>query len=316
MKNKIAARTDRRRIALSRHFDRNNFELLLLALPGVILLLVFNYFPMAGIVIAFKDFKPIQGILGSEWVGMKNFEFFFTSADAVRTIRNTLAYGVAFLIVDLIAGVTLALMLYYLRSKIALKVYNTIVIIPKFMSIVLVAFMVYAFLNPNFGLFNQILGFFGVEPVQWYMEPGYWPFILTFVHIWKGVGMGSVIYYSSLMGIDEGMIEAARVDGANTRQQIFHIVIPYLQPVMIISTILGIGHLFSGDFGLFYQVPQNVGLLYPTTDIINTYTYRALQDGSLANSTAVGLFQSVTGLILVLATNAIVRKISPDDSLF
>lgn len=296
--------------------DRSNLELLLLALPAVVLLFIFNYIPMGGIVIAFQDFKPIQGILGSSWVGLKNFEFFFSSVDAARTIGNTLLYGVAFLILDLVTAVTLAIMFYYLRSKVALKTYNTIVILPKFMSIVLIAFMVYGFLNPNYGLLNQILEWFGIEPIQWYSNPVYWPFILTFVHIWQMVGMNSVIYYSALMGMDESMLEAAKIDGANTWKQIMYVIVPYLKQVMIISTILAIGHLFSGDFGLFYQVPQNVGLLYPTTDIINTYTYRALQDGSLARSTAVGLFQSFAGFIMVLATNTIVRKISPEDSLF
>lgn len=295
---------------------RENFWLTMMVLPGALLLLVFNYVPMVGIVMAFKKYNPVLGIWDSPWCGLDNFEFFFTSQDAARVIRNTLGYSVTFLILDLIAGVTLAVMFYNLRSRKALKFYNTVVILPRFMSMVIIAFIVYTLLNPSYGIFNTVIKQFGGSGVQWYMEPAYWPFILTGVHIWQTVGMNSIIYYASLMGLDESLIEAAQLDGANKWQQTAHVVIPHLVPVMVITTILGIGHLFSGDFGLFYQVTKDVGLLYPTTDIINTYTFRALQSGALEKSTAVGLFQSLTGLILVVATNGIVRKISPDNSMF
>lgn len=295
---------------------RENFWLTMMVLPGALLLLVFNYIPMVGIVMAFKKYNPVLGIWDSPWCGLENFEFFFTSQDAARVIRNTLGYSVTFLILDLIAGVALAIMFYNLRSRRALKFYNTVVILPRFMSMVIIAFIVYTLLNPSYGIFNTVIRKFGGSGVQWYMEPLYWPFILTGVHIWQTVGMNSIIYYASLMGLDESLIEAAQLDGANKWQQTVHVVIPHLVPVMVITTILGIGHLFSGDFGLFYQVPKDVGLLYPTTDIINTYTFRALQSGALEKSTAVGLFQSLTGLILVVVTNGIVRKISPDNSMF
>lgn len=295
---------------------RENFWLTMMVLPGALLLLVFNYIPMVGIAMAFKKYNPVLGIWDSPWCGLENFEFFFTSQDAARVIRNTLGYSVTFLILDLIAGVALAIMFYNLRSRRALKFYNTVVILPRFMSMVIIAFIVYTLLNPSYGIFNTVIRKFGGSGVQWYMEPLYWPFILTGVHIWQTVGMNSIIYYASLMGLDESLIEAAQLDGANKWQQTVHVVIPHLVPVMVITTILGIGHLFSGDFGLFYQVPKDVGLLYPTTDIINTYTFRALQSGALEKSTAVGLFQSLTGLILVVVTNGIVRKISPDNSMF
>lgn len=316
MEKQIDYSPDAVHLKKKRFMDRSNWELVFLALPAVILLFIFNYLPMAGIVIAFQDFKPIQGILGSAWVGFENFEFFFTSVDALRTIRNTLLYSLAFLVLDLITAVALALMFYFLRSRIALKTYNTIVILPKFMSAVLIAYLAYGFLNPNYGLFNQVLEIFGKEPIQWYAESKYWIFILSFLHIWAMVGMNSVIFYSTLMGMDETMLEAASIDGANLGRKIWHIIIPFLKQIMIVTTILNIGHIFNGDFGLFYQVPQDVGLLYPTTDIISTYSYRALQEGSLARSTAVGLFQSVAGFIMVILTNLIVKKISPDDSLF
>lgn len=295
---------------------RENFHLSLMVLPGILLFLIFNYLPMFGIIIAFKDYNPNLGILKSPWCGLGNFEFFFTSQEAARVIGNTVMYSLVFLIVDLVAGVGLALMFYNLRSRRALKFYNTVVILPRFMSAVIIAFIVYIVLNPSYGIANQVLNLFGIGKVQWYMKPSYWPVILTITHVWQTVGMNSIIYYASLMGLDESLLEAAALDGANKWQQTWNVVIPHLIPVMVITTILAIGHLFSGDFGLFYQVPKDVGLLYSTTDIINTYTFRALRDGALEKSTAVGLFQSLTGLLLVTGTNAIVRRISPENSLF
>lgn len=295
---------------------KENLQMLTMTIPGLVLVLLFCYLPMPGIAIAFKKYNPNLGIWGSAWNGLDNFKFFFTSQDAGRTIRNTVLYSVGFLILDLIFAVGLALMFYFLRSKKGLKVYNTIVITPKFMSAVIVAFIVYAILSPSYGLLNSIIKFFGGEPIAWYSEAKYWPWILTITHIWQTVGMNSIVYYASLMSLDESLLEAAVIDGANRRQQIFHVIIPHLVPIMVITTILGMGSIFGGDFGLFYQVPKDQGLLYSTTDIISTYTYRAMLSGSLEKSAAVGLFQSVVGLIMVVTTNAIVKKISPENSLF
>ncbi len=295
---------------------RETFHLDLMVLPGFLLLLLFNYSPMLGLVIAFKDYNPNLGIMKSPWNGWENFRFFFESQDAVRTIRNTLMYSVSFLILDLVCGVGLALMFYNLRSRKALKVYNTIVILPRFMSAVIIAFIVYIILNPSYGLLNHIIVALGGTKVQWYSEASYWPAILTITHVWQTVGMNSIVYYASLMGLDEALLEAARLDGASKWQETWYVVIPHLVPVMVINTILAIGRLFQGDFGLFYQVPKNVGILYETTDVINTYTYRALQSGTFEKSTAVGLFQSAMGAILVIITNKIVQKISPENSLF
>lgn len=295
---------------------KETFHLDLMSLPGVLLLVVFNYLPMIGIVIAFKDYNPNLGIWGSAWNGLDNFKFFFTSQDAARTIRNTLMYSSSFLILDLICAVGLALMFYNLRSRRALKFYNTVVILPRFMSPVIIAFIVYIILNPSYGLLNQLIIALGGSKIQWYSNSKYWPAILTITHIWQTVGMNCIIYYASLMSLDDSLLEAARLDGANKWQETWHVVIPHLIPVMVISTILGLGSLFQGDFGLFYQVPKDVGLLYPTTDVINTYTYRALQSGSFGKSTAVSLFQSTMGCLMVLITNGIVRKVSPENSLF
>ena len=295
---------------------KENLQMLTMTIPGLVLVFLFCYLPMPGIAIAFKKYNPNLGIWGSAWNGLDNFKFFFTSQDAGRTIRNTVLYSVGFLILDLIFAVGLALRVYFLRSKKGLKVYNTIVITPKFMSAVIVAFIVYAILSPSYGLLNSIIKFFGGEPIAWYSVAKYWPWILTITHIWQTVGMNSIVYYASLMSLDESLLEAAVIDGANRRQQIFHVIIPHLVPIMVITTILGMGSIFGGDFGLFYQVPKDQGLLYSTTDIISTYTYRAMLSGSLEKSAAVGLFQSVVGLIMVVTTNAIVKKISPENSLF
>ncbi len=295
---------------------RESMSMGLLAVPGIILLLVFNYIPMFGIVIAFKDYKPLKGILGSEWCGWDNFKFFFTSQDAVRTIRNTLCYNIGFIVFGTMASVGLALLFYHLRSRRALKVYNTVIIMPKFLSAVILAFLVEIFLNYRFGLLNHLISALGGTGPDWYTQPAAWPFILTITKMWGSVGVSSMIYYASLMSLDGELLEAAQLDGANLVKRIWHVMLPHLTPVIIIQVILNIGQLFTGDFGLFYQVPQDQGLLYPTTDIINTYTFRALMDGNLARSTAVGLFQSVAGLIMVVGTNAIIKKVSPENTLF
>ncbi len=295
---------------------KDNFEFALLALPGFILFLIFNYLPMYGVIIAFKKFNPNLGIWKSQWNGFKNFEFFFTSQDAITITRNTVLYNSAFIILDLIFAVTLALMFYNLRNRWALKTYHTIVVLPKFLSAVLIAFIAYAVLNARYGMLNAVIEMLGGAKIDWYSKPEAWPIILTVVHLWQYVGNNSILYYAQLMSIDDSLFEAARIDGANKLQMTFNICIPHLKSVMIITTILAVGGIFGGDFGLFYQVPQNIGTLYPTTDIIPTYVFRGLKDGNLAMSAAVGLFQSLVGMILVITTNAIVRKISPENSLF
>lgn len=295
---------------------KDNISLWGLALPGFLHVLLFNYVPMIGIIIAFKDFKPRLGIFGSPWNGLENFEFFFTSQDATRTISNTMIYAAVFLIINQILGVTIALLLFHLRSQRRLKVYHTIMLIPRFLSIIIISFMVYGFLSPSQGLINHIITAFGGEAIQWYLEPKYWPFILVIVHIWQVAGSGCLYYYAALVGIDSSLFEAAAIDGAGTLQKCWHIAIPSLIPVMCMMLIMGIGGLFSGDFGLFYNVPKNQGTLFETTDIISTYTYRAMLSGTLDKSAAVGLFQSIAGMIMVLISNGIIRKVSPENSMF
>lgn len=295
----------------------DNIQYFLMALPGIVQIFLFRYLPMFGVVIAFKKFNPNLGIFGSEWNGFENFKYFITSQDAWRVTRNTVLYSLDFMFVGLIAKVTVALLLYNMTSRGGVKIYNTIMILPKFISTVIVSYIVYALLNPASGVVNQVISFFGgPSGIDWYSMPSAWPYILTYVNVWSLVGMDSIIYYASLMGIDDSLFEAAELDGANAWQKTWNISIPHLIPLMTILTILAFGSIFNGDFGLFYQTTRDVGTLYPTTDIINTYTFRGLQSGRFEVSAAVGLLQSVIGLIMTVAVNAAVKKISPENSMF
>lgn len=296
---------------------KETVELTAIIAPYVILLLVFCYLPMVGSVIAFKNYNPNLGILKSEWVGFDNFKFFFTSIDAGRILRNTILYGITFQLVGVVLQLALAILLYNVNSKKALKYYQTSIILPNFLSWVLVAFIVYAILSPMSGYLNKLLAIFGIEGKDWYSEAKYWPFILTIAENWKHVGMNALMYYAALMGIDEVLFEAAKLDGANKRQIIRYIMIPELSSIISILLILGVGTLVQGDFGLFYQIPMNIGSLYPVTDVISTYVFRGIsQTGAMGQTAAVGLFQSVTTLILTIIANETVKRINPDSRMF
>lgn len=297
--------------------DRASWELLLLCIPALTAYILFQYIPMAAaITIPFKDYKFSKGIMGSDWVGLDNFKWMLTSTSMGRVLRNTVAYGAWFMLVGPIINVIIALLLFEIKSRKALKTYQTIITFPNFMSMVIVGYVSYAVLSPRSGLMNQILELFGKEPVDVYMKAGYWPVILTIVNIWKGVGMGSMMYFASLMGVDTALYEAAEIDGANRFQRMRYISIPHLVPLVCIFTILGAGSLINGNFDLFYIIPRNSTILYETTDILNTYVYRALKNGTYAMGATVGLVQSVVGMILVFGTNLIVKKISPENSVF
>lgn len=295
---------------------RENIALFALTLPAILYFLIFHYTPMVGVILAFKDYKYSDGIFGSAWIGFKNFEFFFTSLDAWRITRNTVGYGAIFIVLGNMAAVTVALLLFEIRGKLALKFYQTSMIMPRFLSWVLIGYMTYALFNPTLGYFNQMLQFFGFEPIDVYSNAKYWPYILVSAEIWKTVGLSSIIYYAALMSVDPELFEAAKIDGAGRLRQIFAISLPSLTPVLTIIVILAIGNIFRGDFGLFYQIPRDIGVLYPTTDVIDTYVYRGLRNGDFGISAAVGLFQSVVGLILILVSNWIVSKLKPENALF
>lgn len=308
---RLQGRTNR-----NRHIARDNRILLILTIPALIYFFVFHYLPMFGVIMAFKDFKYHLGILGSDWIGLKNFEFFFKSPDAWRITRNTVGYSLLFIVVSNTAASSVALLLFEIRNRLALKYYQTTMILPTFVSWVLVGYISYTLFNPAMGIFNQFLKAMGSEAINWYSEPKYWPFILTFFSLWKGVGLSSIIYYAALMGTDPEIYEAAKIDGANRWQQSMHISLPSIAPVMTILVLLAIGDTFRGDFGLFYQIPRDVGMLYPTTDIIDTYVFRGLKSGQMGMTAAVGLFQSAVGLVLIVLSNAVIRKVKPENALF
>lgn len=292
--------------------------LLLMLLPGVLFLLVNNYLPMFGIIIAFKNINYVDGILGSPWVGLDNFRFLFATSDAWIITRNTVLYNFVFIILNLVIAVSIAIALNELKNKLAAKFYQSIMFFPYFLSMVVVSYLVFAFLNVEYGFINKgILALFGLDELNWYSEPKYWPFILPLINLWKGVGYGCVIYLAAIIGIDNEYYEAALIDGASKWKQILHITIPLIRPVIIITTILAIGGIFRSDFGLFYQTTLNSGALYPTTLVIDTYVYNALINmGNLGMSAAAGLYQSVVGFFLVLGSNWIVRKVDKDQAVF
>lgn len=293
----------------------------LIAIP-MIAVFIFRYLPMGGLLIAFKNYKFNKGILGSNWVGLSNFEFFFKSNVFVELVRNTLFNNFLFIVFGTVASLIVAILLYEVRSRNATKVFQTVLITPYFMSWVIVAYMVYALLNPQYGYLNNLLSLFGVPPIDWYTKPKAWYAILTVTFVWKNVGMDSVVYYAALMGIDNSLIEAAEVDGATKFQRTMRIVLPSLIPLISILTILKIGNIFRADFGLFYTVTQDGanGNLYQTTNVIDTYIFRTFRENTSSNSygltTAVGLLQSFVGMITVLLTNRAAKKIDPDNALF
>lgn len=287
-------------------------------LPGFIYLIINNYIPMAGIVIAFKKYNVKKGIFGSDWVGLSNFDYLFGTQDSLIIIRNTLLYNISFIIVNMVVGVILAIMITDVLSKKMRKIYQSSILIPFTISIVVVSYIVFAFLSQENGMLNKsILPFWGREAVNWYSEPKYWPGILIFVNCWKGVGYGTLLYIAAIVGIDKGFYEAARLDGASKWQEIRYITLPLIQPTVVTLLLLGIGRIFYSDFGLFYQVPQNSGALFSVTNTIDTYVYRALiSSGGIGRSSAAGVFQSIVGFVLVMISNWVTKKLSPENAIF
>lgn len=293
------------------------WQLYLMSAIPILLVFIFNYLPMAGVVIAFKDYRYDKGIFGSDWVGLRFFRLFFAGKNFQRVVGNTLLMNAIFIVTGTIACIALALLLYYVKSKNVVKFSQTLLITPNFVSWVIAAYVVYTVLSPTSGFLNQFLGALGLETPDWYTIPEAWRVFLPIINIWKGFGMGCILYYATFIGVDPALLEAAELDGASTWVKIRHILLPSIKTILIITTILNIGSIFSADFGLFYNVPRNVSLLYPTTDVLSTYIYRVMHsEANYSLSAAAGLCQSVVGMILVVITNAVVRKIEPENSLY
>lgn len=309
-------RLRKKKVSKSIWKDYASWQLLILCIPAIAGYVLFNYIPMgAALVIPFKDYKFAKGIFGSDWCGLKNFMWLFRSSTALRALRNTAAYGLWFMIIGPVVNTIVALLLFEVRNRRALKTYQTIITFPNFMSMVIVGYVTYAFMSPQNGFINGVLKFFGHAGLDLYIKAEAWPAILTIVNIWKGVGMGSMVYFAALMGVDTSLYEAAEIDGANRLKKMYYISLPHLVPLVCIYTILNASDLVAGNFDLFYLIPRS-SVTYSTTDVLSTYIYRALQDGHYAMGAATGLFQSVVGLALVVFANFIVKKISPDNSLF
>ena len=294
---------------------KRTLPLYLMMLPGLVYLIANNYLPMFGILIAFKKVNFSVGLLKSDWVGLSNFEYLFKTKDAFVMIRNTVLYNLAWIALGLVIAVFIAICMAEISSRKAAKVIQPIICFPSMVSAVILSFIVYAFLSETYGFLNTTI--FKNQPVAWYHTAKYWPIILTIVHFWQNAGQSSIIYMASIGGIDKGLYESARLDGAGKWSQIWNITLPMLKPMIILMLLMSIGRIFNSDFGLFYQVPLGNGLLSGTTQTIDTYVYRALLElNNVSMSSAASVFQAVIGFVLVLASNLLVSVVEPDNALF
>ena len=294
------------------------WPLYLMFVPGLIYLIINNYIPMTGIVVAFKQYNLKGGLYGSPWIGLSNFEYLFKTKDAWIMTRNTTGYNLVFIVLGTVLAIAVAIILNEVKFKSAKQLYQTLILIPYLISMVVVSYLVFAFLSDGNGFVNKsILPLLGIDSISWYNEAQYWPFILVIVNIWKTIGYNCILYYATICGIDHSLYEAAVVDGANRWQQVCNVTLPCLKSTIIILTLMSLGNIFRSDFGLFYQVPMNSGTIISTTQTIDTYVYRGLmQTSNIGMSSAAGVYQSVVGFILVLTANFVVRKVDSESSLF
>ena len=296
-----------------------NRQLYIMALPAMILLFLFNYMPLFGLILAFKNFKAAKGIFGSEWMNpiYSNFEFLVSSSQAIRAIRNTIFLNSLFIIVGTVITVSFALLLNEIRSKRFKSLFQTMTFLPYFISWIIVGVFVYNLFNSEYGAINGLLTSVGMQRIDWYNTPAVWPIILVLVNLWKGLGYGVVIYLAALAGIDTSFYEAAQIDGASRLQQLKYISLPMLKPTIIILTLLSLGKIMNADFGMFFATVGDASMLYPTTDVIDTFVYRGLRvTGDVGMASAAGFFQSIISFILVIGSNLIVRKVDQDSALF
>ena len=301
---------------------RKNLWLDTMVLPGAVWLLLIRYLPMFGIVLAFKNYKAQRpntfwnNILKSKWVGLDNFQF-LKSPDTAVMIRNTLGYNILWIILGLIISVAFAVMMSELSNRLMAKTYQTMMFFPYFLSWVVASYFVLAFLDPTSGMIPAMQKAGGGAVTNFYHETRWWPLILTICNLWKNIGYSSVLYLAAITGIDTTQYEAAAVDGATKWQQVFHVTLPNIRTMIVILLIMNVGKIFNADFGLFYNVPQNSGSLYPVTQVVDTYVYRAYANThNIGMSSAAGFLQSAVGLVCIVGANAVVRKIDPESSLF
>jgi ABC-type polysaccharide transport system, permease component len=299
-----------------RELIRNKY-LYLLTLPAILFFIIFSYIPMVGIIIAFQDFNPMKGLFGSKLVGFKNFQFFFSSKDWITVTVNTVYLNVLFIVTGLIFSIAIAIMLSEINNAIYKKVTQSVVILPNFLSWTVVSMFTMAIFTPAGGYANAIIKVLHLPAINFLQNAKVWPTILVILKIWKGAGFGSIVYLAAIMGIDQEVYEAAKIDGCTKWQSIIHITIPMLKSTAILLTILAVGGIFHGDFGMIYAVVGDVPPLYPTTDVIDTFVYRQLRVlGDMGMSSAAALYQSAVGFVIVIVTNAIAKKVDEDSALF
>lgn len=287
-----------------------------LAIPAIVYTFIYGYMSLPYLVIAFQKYDFRKGLF-SDFIGLKNFEFFFSSSWAWTVTRNTIVLNFLFIIIGSICAIGLALLLNEVRGKYFLKVSQSAMLLPFFISWVIVSYMLYGVLNSETGLLNNIIVMFGGDKISFYTEPKYWYPILIILRIWKGVGYTSIIYLAAITGIDEGLYEAAYMDGASRFKRILHITLPLILPTVCILTLMDVGRIFFGDFGMFYAIIRDNGSLMPIAEVIDTYVFRSFKlTGDPGVSTAIGLYQSVVGFILVFGTNKLANKFYPEGALF
>ena len=317
MKAAIGARTEKRAF---KDTVKKHSALYVMLIPGIIYLILFNYLPMFGMILSFKKINFRDGILGSQWCGLDNFKYALSAPSLFMALKNTVLYNIVFLFIGMALSILLAIMLDLLWGKFSKKVYQTVMIMPHFLSWVIVSYLVFGFLGIESGIMNNaVLPFLGMDKINWYMESKYWPAILIIVYFWKSWGYSSIIYTSALSGVDMQLYEAADIDGATVPQKLWNITLPAIKPIISMMIILKVGAILSTDMGLFYQIPLNTPQLYNTTNVISTYTYN-LMTGSGANTlgmaSATSMLNSLVGFVLIIISNKIVKKLDSDGGIF
>lgn len=296
---------------------RRDWELYLMALPCMVAVIIFNYIPMGGIILAFKSYNFSDGVWKSPWVGFDNFRFFFESGVAGRLVFNTVFLNTLFALAVQILGILAALLLNEIfKYKIA-KVYQSVLFFPHFISWVIVGYFAYAFLNADNGLINNLLGSVGIEGINWYAQPEYWPAILTAISVWKGLGYFTIIYLAGMVTVNPELYEAVRLDGGNKYHEMRYITFPMIKPLIYTNVFLALGRMFYANFDFFNNVVRNTGQIMSTTDVIDTYVMRSvLVTGDFNMAAAAGLFQGICGFILILGSNWLVDRFDKENALF
>lgn len=299
-----------------------NIAFFLMALPGLLWFFLLCYLPMYGIILAFKDFRFSRGgffesLYNSKWVGLQNFYFLFTTDAAWVITRNTLLYNITFIVLGTVCAIAIAIALSEVLNKRLAKVFQTLMFMPYFLSIIVVGYVLMSFLSIDKGTINQLLLYFHCKPVDWYGNPGYWPYILVTTYLWKNIGYTSVFYLAGILAIDKQYYEAAMLDGASKWSQIWHITLPHLKPLIIVLVLVGVGQIFRADFGTFYWLPLNTGALFPTTNVIDTYIFRGLMvSGDIGMTVATGLYQSLVGMLLIFTVNKTIKRFDSENAMF